>query len=71
MTNLPTDIQCFLLKYKTKEADVQEPRVKIRSCCYSCGRAKNRVTTVRCSSCQNFTYKEHVKTVVKWEKCVK
>lgn len=70
MTNFPTDIQCFLSKYKTNKTDAQEPPTKIRSRCYLCGRAKNRVTTIRCSSCQNFIYKEHVKTEIKCEKCV-
>ncbi|KAL4112044.1 hypothetical protein QTP88_015892 [Uroleucon formosanum] len=63
MTNLPTDIKHFLSKYETKEVDVQEPPTKIRSRCYLCGRAKNRVTTIQCSSCQKFTCKEHVKAV--------
>lgn len=70
MTNLPTDIKHFLSKYETKEVDVQEPPTKIRSRCYLCGRAKNRVTTIKSSSCQNFTCKEHVKTVVRCERCI-
>jgi len=70
MANLPTDIKHFLSKYETKEVDVQEPPTKIRSRCYLCGRAKNRVTTIKCSSCQKFTCKEHVKAVVRCERCI-
>lgn len=70
MTNLPTDKKYFLSKYETKDAETIEHHPKIRSRCYICGRAKNRVTTIRCSSCHNFACKEHVKTSIKCEKCV-
>ncbi|XP_060880495.1 piggyBac transposable element-derived protein 4-like [Metopolophium dirhodum] len=57
-------LSIFFQLLNIAEVDVQEPPTKIRSRCYLCGRAKNRVTTIKCSSCQKFTCKEHVKAVV-------
>jgi hypothetical protein len=51
LKNIPVDIKCFLAKYEPQqEDDNAEPLPKVRKHCRLCGRAKNRVTTMRCSS---------------------
>ena len=67
LQNLPSDIQSILSKYKPQsQVDTREPPpAKSRKRCRLCGRAKNRVTTMRCSSCNDFVCKDHAKTDVK------
>jgi len=70
LKNLPVDIKCFLAKYKPQqEEDTAEPPPKVRKRCRLCGRAKNRVTTMRCFSCNDFVCKEHSATEVKCDTC--
>ena len=71
LQNLPSDIQSILSKYKPQsQVDTREPPpAKSRKRCRLCGRAKNRVTTMRCSSCNNFVCKDHAKTDVKCDTC--
>ena len=66
LQSLPADIQSILSKYKPQsQADTHEPPPsKSRERCHPCGRAKNRVTTMRCSSCNDFACKDHSKTDV-------
>ena len=72
LQNLPSDIQSILSKYKPQsQVDTREPLpAKSRKRCRLCGRAKNRVTTMRCSSCKDFVCKDHAKTDVKCDTCV-
>ena len=69
--NLPSDIQSILAKYKAEsQVDTREPSpAKSRKRCRLCGRAKNRVTTMRCSSCNDFACKDHAKTDAKCDTC--
>lgn len=68
--SLPTDIKCFLAKYKTPEEEtLQEPPAKIRARCFICGRKKNRVTTIICSSCNKSVCKQHMTSVVTCNYC--
>ena len=71
LQNFPSDIQSILSKYKPQsEVDTHEPPpAKSRKRCRLCGRAKNRVTTMRCSSCNDFVCKDHAKTDVKCDTC--
>jgi len=70
LKNLPVDIKRFLAKYKAQqEEDTAEPPPKVRKRCRLCGRAKNRVTTMRCFSCNDFVCNEHSTTVVKCDTC--
>lgn len=74
LKNLPVDIKCFLNKYKQQQPqqeneDIGEPSPKMRKRCRFCGRAKNRVTTLRCSSCNEFVCKEHSVTEIKCDTC--
>ena len=71
LQNLPSDIQSILSKYKPQsQVDTREPPpAKSRKMCRLCGRAKNRVTTMRCSSCNDFVCKDHAKTNVKCDTC--
>ena len=71
LQNLPSDIQSILSKYKPQsQVDTREPPpAKSRKRCRLCGRAKNRVTTMRCSSCNDFVCKDHAKTDVKCDTC--
>lgn len=72
LKTLPTRIKLLLTKYSQTEENVPptEPPQKIRSRCVLCGRAKNRVTTMRCTSCQNFVCKEHTTAVIKCQTCL-
>ena len=71
LQNLPSDIQSILSKYKPQsQVDTHEPPpAKSRKRCHLCGRAKNRVTTMSCSSCNDFVCKDHAKTDVKCDTC--
>ena len=63
--NLPVDIQRFLAKYKPQQAVViEESSPKVRKRCQLCGRTKNRVTTKKWSSSNDFVCKEHSTTNV-------
>ncbi|CAH1969169.1 unnamed protein product [Acanthoscelides obtectus] len=72
---LPVDIKILLKKLVEEvqnqpEADnSEEPPQKIRARCLLCGRAKNRVTTMKCDSCNNFVCKEHSKKYIKCVTC--
>ena len=63
LQNLPSDIQSILPKHKPQlQVNTHEPPpAKSRKRCHLCGRAKNRVTTMRCSSCNDFVCKDHAK----------
>ena len=67
LQNLPSDIQSILSKYKPQsQVDTLEPPpAKSPKRCHLCGRAKSRVTTMKCSSCNDFVCKDHAKTDVK------
>ena len=67
LQNIPSDIQSIVSKYKPQpQVDTHEPPpAKFRKWCRLCGRAKNRVTTMRRSSCNDFVCKDHAKTNVK------
>jgi ribosomal protein S27E len=52
-----------------QEEDTAEPPPKVLKRCRLWGRAKNRVTTMRCSSCNDFVCKEHSATEVKCDTC--
>ena len=67
LQNLPSDIQSILSKYKPQsQVDTLEPPpAKSPKRCHLCGRAKSRVTTTKCSSCNDFVCKDHAKTDVK------
>ena len=56
LQNLPSDIQSILSKCKPKlQVDTHEPLpAKSRKRCRLCGSAKNRVTTMKCSSRSDF-----------------
>ena len=71
LQNLPSDIQFILSKYKPQsQVDTREPPpAKSQKRCRLSGRAKNRVTTMRCSSCNDFVCKDHAKTDVKSDTC--
>ena len=71
LQSLPGDIQSILSKYKPQsQADTHEPPpAKSQKRCRLCGRAKNRVTTMRCSSCNDFVCKDYSKTDVKCDTC--
>lgn len=70
MQNLPMDIKNFLRKFSPHpdESD-EEPPVKIRKRCFLCGRAKNRVTTITCSSCKKSVCKQHSVAVITCQEC--
>ena len=71
LQNLPSDIQSILSKYKPQsQVDTREPPpAKSRKRCRLCGRAKNRVTAMRYSSCNDLVCKDHAKTDVKCDIC--
>ena len=71
LQNLPSDIQSILSKHKPQsQVDTHEPPpAKSRKRCRLCARTKNRVTTMRCSSCNDFVCKNHAKTDVKCDTC--
>lgn len=70
MESLPSDIKCFLAKYKRpEEGTEEEPPAKIRARCFICGRKKNRVTTIICGSCRKSVCKQHMTTVVTCDSC--
>ena len=59
LQNLPSDIQSILSKYKPQSqvGTHEPPPAKSRKRCRLCGRGKNRVTTMRCSSCMTLSAK--------------
>lgn len=70
MESLPSDIKCFLAKYKRPEDGTEEePPAKIRARCFICGRKRNRVTTITCGSCRKFVCKQHMTTVITCDSC--
>lgn len=70
LKNLPARIKLLLSKYnQANDNETEEPPQKMRSRCVLCGRAKNRVTTMRCTSCQTFVCKEHSITLIKCQTC--
>ena len=71
LQNFPSDIQSILSKYKPQsQVDTHEPPpAKSQKRCRLCGRAKNRVTTMRCFWCNDFVCKDHAKTDVKCDTC--
>ena len=71
LQNLQSDIQSILSKYTPQsQVDTREPPpAKSRKRCRLCARAKNRMTTMRCSSCNDFVCKDHAKTDVKCDTC--
>ena len=71
LQSLPADIQSILSKYKPQSQAYthKPPLAKSRKRCRLSGRTKNRVTTMRCSSCNDFVCKDHSKTDVKCDTC--
>ncbi|GFR01959.1 DDE_Tnp_1_7 domain-containing protein [Trichonephila clavata] len=68
---LPPDIRLFLSRYKRphEERLEDEPPAKIRGRCFSYGRQKNRVTTMKCHVCNRSVCKEHANTVITCPEC--
>ena len=70
--SLPVSIATFLLKYKeTIVQQVEEPAIKKRGRCATCGHAKNSSTTIKCDSCYSFVCKNHAKITHTKERSVK
>lgn len=70
--NLPMDVKLFLSRYKHfVEHQNEEPEEKTRGRCVLCERKKNRVTTIKCSTCRRMACKEHVVTIHKCHDCTK
>lgn len=70
IVTLPIDIKYFLSRYREAQPDtVEEPPRKIRGRCFICGRKKNRVTTITCSTCHELVCKEHSNNVITCHKC--
>lgn len=68
---LPSDIRLFLNKYKRSQEEQPEegPPAKIRRRCFCCGRQKNRVTTIKCTTCNRPVCKEHATTIITCPTC--
>lgn len=68
---LPPDIRLFLNRYKKPQEErlEDEQPAKIRGRCFSCGRQKNRVTTMKCHVCNRSVCKEHANTVITCPEC--
>ena len=71
LQSLPISIKCFSSKYRREvhAVDATEPATKSRKRCYLCSCAKNRVTTMKCSLCDEFICKEHSATKIKCISC--
>lgn len=64
LQNLPISLKSFLLKYKKTDETKETPDVeKSRGKCHLCDWKKNRVTTIKCNSCNAITCKEHIVTL--------
>lgn len=71
ITSLPLDIKASLAKYKSTEevANEAEPDLKRKGRCVTCGRSKNKNTTIRCDTCKEFVCKAHSVVKTSCPKC--